>query len=145
MWHVSAVPLEWAINPNFRLSADGLSWSAVCFKIATRYTCGFFVRLLAFFPASWGCYSQVYDHFLRNAHIYAHKKAHIYAYLAPPLLSWVSWLSNSFSFNLHKMSLRYQFAISSQAPIIWKDILFITSVWRFFCSQWQISIFDYSH
>ena len=24
MWHVSAVPLEWAINPNFRLSADGL-------------------------------------------------------------------------------------------------------------------------
>ena len=23
MWHVSAVPLEWAINPNFRLSADG--------------------------------------------------------------------------------------------------------------------------
>ena len=25
------------------------------------------------------------------------------------------------------MSLRYQFAISSQGPIIWKDILFITS------------------
>ena len=25
-------------------------------------------------------------------------------------------------FNLHKMSLRYQFAISSQAPIIWNDI-----------------------
>ena len=24
MWHVSAVPLERAINPNFRLSADGL-------------------------------------------------------------------------------------------------------------------------
>ena len=24
MWHFSAVPLEWAINPNFRLSADGL-------------------------------------------------------------------------------------------------------------------------
>ena len=43
------------------------------------------------------------------------------------------------------MSLRYQFAISSEAQIIWKDILFITSVWRFFCSQWQISIFDYSH
>ena len=33
------------------------------------------------------------------------------------------------------MSLRYQFAISSQAPIIWKDwkdSLLITSVWRFF-------------
>ena len=25
-------------------------------------------------------------------------------------------------FNLHKMSLRYQFAISSQAPTIWNDI-----------------------
>ena len=33
------------------------------------------------------------------------------------------------------MSLRYQFAISSQAPIIWKDILFITSVWRFFAAN----------
>ena len=27
----------------------------------------------------WGFYSQVYDHFLTNAHIYAHKKVHIYA------------------------------------------------------------------
>ena len=25
MWHVWPVPLEWAINPNFRLSADGLN------------------------------------------------------------------------------------------------------------------------
>ena len=33
------------------------------------------------------------------------------------------------------MSLRYQFAISSQAPIIWKDSLFITSVWRFFAAN----------
>ena len=39
---------------------------------ATRYTCVFLSRILAF-------YSQVYDHFLTNAHIYAHKKAHIYA------------------------------------------------------------------
>ena len=70
-------------------------WSAICFKIMTRYTCGFFPRILAiipatrytcvflprilaFFPALWGFYSQVYDHFLTNAHIYAHKKAHIY-------------------------------------------------------------------
>ena len=71
-------------------------WSAICFKIMTRYTCGFFPRILAiipakrytwvflsrilaFFPALWGFYSQVYDHFLTNVHIYAHKKAHIYA------------------------------------------------------------------
>ena len=33
------------------------------------------------------------------------------------------------------MSLRYHFAISSQAPIIWKDNLFITSVWRFFAAN----------
>ena len=39
----------------------------------------FFPRILAFFPALWGFYSQVYDHFLTNAHIYAHKKTHIYA------------------------------------------------------------------
>ena len=37
---------------------------------ATRYTCVFLSRIIAF-------YSQVYDHFLINAHIYAHKKAHI--------------------------------------------------------------------
>ena len=37
---------------------------------ATRYTCVFLSRILTF-------YSQVYDHFLTNAHIYAHKKVHI--------------------------------------------------------------------
>ena len=41
---------------------------------ATRYTCVFSPRILAFFLALWGFYSQVYDHFLTNAHIYAHKK-----------------------------------------------------------------------
>ena len=73
-------------------------WSAICFKIMTRYTCGFFPRILAiipatrytcvflprilaFFPALWGFYSQVYDHFLTNVHIYMRtKKAHIYAF-----------------------------------------------------------------
>ena len=35
----------------------------------------FFPRILAFFPALWGFYSQVYDYFLTNAHIYAHKKS----------------------------------------------------------------------
>ena len=53
----------------------------------TTYTCNhscytiyvrFLLRIYAFFPALWGFYSQVYDHFLTNAHIYAHKKAHIY-------------------------------------------------------------------
>ena len=74
-------------------------WSAICFKIMTRYTCGFYPlilaiipatrytcvflpRILAFFPALWGFYSQVYHHFLTNAHIYAHKKAHILACVA---------------------------------------------------------------
>ena len=67
-------------------------WSAICLKImirhtcgffpcilaiipATRYTCVFLPRILAFFPALWGFYSQVYDHFLTNAHIYAHQKS----------------------------------------------------------------------
>ena len=55
-------------------------WSAICFKIMPRYTCVFLSRILAFFPALWGFYSQVYDHFLTNAHRYAHKKSpHIYA------------------------------------------------------------------
>ena len=66
-------------------------WTATCFKIVTRYTCvfshvylqsfllhdirAFFLpRILAFFPALWGLYSQVQDHFLTNAHIYAQKK-----------------------------------------------------------------------
>ena len=70
--------------------------SAICFKImtryrggffpsiraiipATRYTCVVLPRILASFPALWGLYSQVYDHFLTNGHIYAHKKANIYA------------------------------------------------------------------
>ena len=64
-------------------------WSAICFKIMTRYTCGFFPRILAIIHATrYTCvflsrilafYSQVYDYFVTNAYIYAHKKAHIYA------------------------------------------------------------------
>ena len=42
---------------------------------ATRYTRVFLPRILAFFPAVWGFYSQVYHHFLTNAHIYANKKS----------------------------------------------------------------------
>ena len=82
-------------------------WSPICFKIMTLYTCGFFPRILAnipatrytcvffflpripaLFPALWG-YSQVYDHFLTNAHIYAHQKAHIYA-LQTSMCIWVT-------------------------------------------------------
>ena len=37
----------------------------------------FLPRIRVFFPALWGFYSQVYDHFLANAHIYAQKKAHV--------------------------------------------------------------------
>ena len=47
---------------------------------ATRIRAFFLPRILAFFLALWGFYSQVYDHFLTNAHIYAHKKIpYIYA------------------------------------------------------------------
>ena len=56
-----------------------LVWSAICFKIMTRYTCVVLPRILAFFPAFGGFYSQVYGQFLTNAYIYAHKKAHTYA------------------------------------------------------------------
>ena len=56
-----------------------LVWSAICFKIMTRYTCVFLPRILAFFPAFGSFYSQVYGQFLTNAYIYAHKKAHTYA------------------------------------------------------------------
>ena len=35
----------------------------------------FFPRILVYLRF----YSQVYDYFLTNAHIYAHKKVHIYA------------------------------------------------------------------
>ena len=45
----------------------------------TRYTCGFSHVYLRSFLLGGVFYSQVYDHFLTNAHIYAHKKAHIYA------------------------------------------------------------------
>ena len=48
-----------------------------CYTIYVR----FLPRILAFFPALWGFYSQVYDHFFTNAHICPHKKAHIYAFV----------------------------------------------------------------
>ena len=119
-------PHHWYLPSPYTANFQALSvnafrwriWSAICFKITTRYTCGFFLhilaiipmvghlfqnyetiyvrffptytcnhscytiyvrflpRILAFVPALWGFYSQVYDHFLTNAHIYAH---HIYA------------------------------------------------------------------
>ena len=50
------------------------------FLLHDRQSSIFLPRILAFFPTLWGFYSQVYDHFLTNAHTYAHKKAHIYAF-----------------------------------------------------------------
>ena len=66
--------LDWKL-----IMGVNLVWSAICFKIMTRYTCVFLPRILAFFPAFGGFYSQVYGQFLTNAYIYAHKKAHTYA------------------------------------------------------------------
>ena len=45
---------------------------------ATRYTCVFLPRILAFFPALWGFYSQVYDHFFLQTLIYMRTKKPIY-------------------------------------------------------------------
>ena len=84
------------LHPTERQNSLLRLWSAICFKImtrstcgvfqrilaiipATRYTCVFLPRILEFFPALWRFHSQVYDHFLTNAYIYAHKKAHTYA------------------------------------------------------------------
>ena len=81
-------------------------WSAICFKIMTRYTCGFFPRILTIIPATrytcvflsriFAFYSQVYDYFLTNAHIYAHKKAHIQGSTLRPVgspmrLDFIQW------------------------------------------------------
>ena len=80
-------------NSTFQLIlSSGGTMVGHLFKIMARYTCGFFPHILAiisatwytcvflphilvFFPALWGFYSQVYDHFLTNTHIYAHKKS----------------------------------------------------------------------
>ena len=57
------------------------NYDTICVRFFPTYTCNhscytiyvrFLSRILAF-------YSQVYDHFLTNAHIYAHKKVNIYA------------------------------------------------------------------
>ena len=69
-------------------------WSAICFKIMTRYTCGYFPRMLAiipatrytcvflprilaFFPALWGFYFQDMTIFLQTR-IYMRTKKPIY-------------------------------------------------------------------
>ena len=63
------------------------NYDTICVRLFPTYTCDhscytiyvrFLQRMLAFFTASWGFYSQVYGHFLANAHIYAHKKKPIY-------------------------------------------------------------------
>ena len=47
-------------------------------SIFVRFFFFFLPRILAFVPALWGFCSQVYDHFLTNAHIYAHKRKPVY-------------------------------------------------------------------
>ena len=39
-------------SPLFYPSHHKKLWSAICFKIMTRYTCGFFARILAVIPAT---------------------------------------------------------------------------------------------
>ena len=93
MHFLSIGPVKWeTIWKRLSWQCLWILWSAICFKIMTRYTCGFFPRILAiipatpytcvflprmlaFFPALWGFYSQVYDYFLTNTHIYARKKS----------------------------------------------------------------------
>ena len=61
---------------------SSILWSAICFKIMTRYTCGFFPRILAIIPATrYTCVflPRILAFFLTNTHMYAQKKAHIYA------------------------------------------------------------------
>ena len=45
--------------------------SAICFKIMTRYTCGFLPRILPIFPALWVFFPKYVTIFFSNAHIYA--------------------------------------------------------------------------
>ena len=61
----------------------------------------FLPHILAFFPALWGFYSQVCDHFLTNVHIYAHKKAHIYAFQTSMCL----WGHRKSSYKRHRIIL----------------------------------------
>ena len=86
---------------------------------ATRYTCLFLPRILAFFPTLWGFYSQVYDHFLTNAHIYAHKKAHIYAFQT----SMCIWGHRKSSYKRHRIILFSKKLLHVRWS--WK----VTSVW----------------
>ena len=57
--------------------------------------------------------------------LYSHSLIAFYLPLFPRsstlIVILIDYLTRS-RFNLHKMSLRYQFAISSQAPTIWNDI-----------------------
>ena len=68
-------------------------------------------------------YQSVFVEIMRP-HVFSH-----FNHLLPASLSSLLHFNRDFHdyltrsrFNLHKMSLRYQFAISSQAPTIWNDI-----------------------
>ena len=66
------------------------NYDTIYVRFSPTYTCNhscymiyvlffFLPRILAFFPALWAFYSQIYDHFLTNAHIYELKKEPIYS------------------------------------------------------------------
>ena len=60
--------------------APCLIWSAICLKIMTRFTCGFFSRILAIIPATrYTCVflPAILAFFLTNAHIYALQKKNV--------------------------------------------------------------------
>ena len=96
----------------------------------TRYTCGFFPHILAIIPATrYTCvflsrilafYSQVYDHFLTNAHIYAHKKAYIYMRYKQVCGIWGHRKSS------HK---RHQIILSAKKPLHVRWSWKVTLVW----------------
>ena len=96
-----------------------LVWSAICFKIMTRYTCVFLPRILAFFPAFGGFYSQVYGQFLTNAYIYAHKKSPHICVTNKHVVHWVTE-----SGRIYK---RHRIIPSAKNPFMYKIwFLFIT-------------------
>ena len=64
------------------------NYDTIYVRFFPTYTCNhscytIYVRLFATYTCVLSCivgfYSQIYGHFLTNAHLYAHKKAHIFA------------------------------------------------------------------
>ena len=72
------------VYKKYRLQTNKLSgkqlWSAICFKIMTRYTCGFFPRILAIIPATqYTCvlFPSIWPFSYKRAYICAQKIPYI--------------------------------------------------------------------